>query len=150
MPRIKHELVFELRSRYKLAAYTHTMKFDHRAEGSNKAPGAANRQVRYRFERNAEIAVLVGDYQGVEDPRQKTLEKLKLAQPDCLDVEKRAKDGKPDSRTLGSTANDSAGRAARGKSGKNAGPCGTRSSRPIRCCPTSTSCPRGSIAWCWR
>ena len=46
--------------------------------------------------------MLVGDYTEVEDrSAQKTLEKLKFAQPDCLDIEKRTKEGKPDSRTLG-------------------------------------------------
>lgn len=96
------ELVHELRSKYKLPAYTHTMTFDHRAEGSNKSPGAAHRKVRYRLNEMREIAVLVGDFTDVEDRQaQKTLEKLKFAQPDCLDIQKRAKEGKPDSRTLG-------------------------------------------------
>ena len=114
MPRINGQLVFELRSRYKLAAYTHTMKFDHRAEGSNKCR-AGHRQVRYRLNEMREIAVLVGDYQGVEDRAAKDAREAQAAQPDCLDVEKCAKDGKPDSRTP-APANDSAGRAARGKS----------------------------------
>jgi hypothetical protein len=97
-----HELVYELRSRYKLAAYTHAMHFDHTADEKGK-PNAAARKVRYRLNELNELAVLVGDFPSVDDrTAQKTLEKLKLARPDCLDVEKRAQQGKPDARTLGS------------------------------------------------
>jgi len=96
------ELVHELRSRYKLAAYTHRMHFDHTKDEAGKSGKASPRKVRYRLNEMNEIAVLVGDYPSVDDrAAQKTLEKLKFAQPECLDLEKRAKEGKPDSRTLG-------------------------------------------------
>ena len=108
------ELVYELRSRFKLPAYTHEMHFDHTADKNGKKPSAAARKVRYRLNEMTEIAVLVGDYPSIDDhAAQKTLQKIKLLQPDCLDLEKRAKQGKPDSRTLGATADDSTGRAAR-------------------------------------
>jgi len=93
------ELVHELRSRYKLPAYTHAMRFDHSAD---KASKSTTRRVRYRLNEMREIAVLVGDYSEVDDSSaQKTLDKLKYLQPDCLNLEKRAQEGKPDSRTLG-------------------------------------------------
>ena len=82
------------------------MKFDHgRRPARARANAARARKVRYRLNEVREIAVLVGDFPTVDDhAAQKTLEKLKLAQPDCLDLEKRAKEGKPDSRTLVSSA----------------------------------------------
>ncbi|HEY1603913.1 MAG TPA: hypothetical protein VGG64_30205 [Pirellulales bacterium] len=96
------ELVYELRSRFKLAAYTKEMHFDHTTDKNGKQTGAAARRVRYRLNEMTEIAVLVGDFPSIDDnAAQKTLDKIKLMQPDCLDLEKRAKEGKPDSRTLG-------------------------------------------------
>lgn len=95
------ELVYELRSRYKMAAYTHTMHFDHSVENKKK-PNTHARKVRYQLTEMSEIAVLVGDFPTVDDrAAQKTLDKIKYAQPDCLDIEKRTREGKPDSRTLG-------------------------------------------------
>ncbi|MBI2826747.1 MAG: hypothetical protein HYX69_18905 [Planctomycetia bacterium] len=95
------ELVHELRSRYKLPAYTHAMHFDYRDPGGKDQFGG-QRRVRYRVNELNEIAVLVGDYPSVDEPAaQKTLDKLKYAHPDCLDWEKRAKEGKTDSRSLG-------------------------------------------------
>lgn len=96
------ELTHELRSRYKLPAYTHQVSFDYSkdTDGRNKQLGGA-RRARYRMEHVREIAVLVGDYHAVDDREaQKVLDKLKYAQPDCLDIEQRAKDGKQESRSL--------------------------------------------------
>jgi hypothetical protein len=96
------ELVYELRSRFKLAAYTREMHFDHTADKNGKHASATARKVRYRLNEMTEIAVLVGDFPSIDDHAvQKTLEKIKVLQPDCLDLEKRAKQGKSDSRTLG-------------------------------------------------
>ena len=96
------ELVHEFRSRYKLPAYTHTMRFDFRTDKNGKPTGPTAKKVNYRRNEAKEIAVLVGDYSSVEDrAAQKTLDKLKVAQPSCLDLDKRTEEGKPDSRTLG-------------------------------------------------
>lgn len=83
------ELVYELRKKYNLPAYTYQMHFDfgERVRGRGideygrqrwmKPVHAANRD---------EIAVLVGDFLGAEDPdAQKTLERIKYnVYPDCL------------------------------------------------------------------
>jgi hypothetical protein len=96
------ELVYELRSRYKLAAYTHAMRFDHTDAENGKQKSSA-RKVRYRLNEMNETAVLVGDFASVDDrTAQKTLEKLKVAKPDSLDTDKRVQQGKTDARTLGS------------------------------------------------
>lgn len=91
------ELVHELRSRFKLAAYTHEVDFDY----SNKSAQGRGARMKYRVDQIHEIAVLVGDYSSYDDAvAQKTLRKLKHAQPDCLDLQKRVKEGKKDSRSL--------------------------------------------------
>jgi signal recognition particle subunit SEC65 len=96
------ELTHEIRSRYKLPAYTHQVSFDYSqdtAGGKNQLGGA--RRAHYRMEHIREIAVLVGDYTAVDDREaQKVLEKLKYAQPDCLNVELRAQQGRRESRSL--------------------------------------------------
>ncbi|MDY0168435.1 MAG: hypothetical protein RBS80_17935 [Thermoguttaceae bacterium] len=84
-----HELVLELRRRYKLPAYTHRMHFDLEAaegRGLNRLGGAV--QMRYRRGNTVdEIAVLVGDYPTVDDPEaQRTLKRLKQSTPECLEV----------------------------------------------------------------
>ncbi len=98
-----HELVYEIRKRYKLAAYTHAMHFDHSAgSAGQKSPGVGSKKIRYRVNEMNEIAVLVGDFPLIDDPAaRKVLEKIKYAHPDCLDVEKRLAEGKSDSRSLG-------------------------------------------------
>lgn len=96
------ELVYEIRRRYKLPAYTHAMHFDH-ASGTfgGKGKGGAAKKGRYRLNEMDEIAVLVGDFPEINERAQKVLEKIKYAHPDCLDVEKRLAEGKTDSRSLG-------------------------------------------------
>ena len=96
------ELTYELRSRYKLPAYTHQVSFDYSQDKTGRANQMGGpRRTRYRLEHIREIAVLVGDYHAVDDrDAQKVLEKLKYAQPDCLNVEKRAEQGKHESRSL--------------------------------------------------
>ncbi len=97
------ELVHELRSRYKLPAYTHQMNFDHSKDINRRMDQLAGaRHARYRLEHVHEIAVLVGDFPTVDDREaQKVLEKIKYARPDCMDIEKRAAQGKRESRSLG-------------------------------------------------
>ncbi|MBX7169239.1 MAG: hypothetical protein K1X74_23100 [Pirellulales bacterium] len=95
-----HELVMELRSRYKLPAYTHAMDFDFSKPIVGRALEADGSVAKMHYQRGnkyKEIAVLVGDYSTVDDPQaQKVLQKLKLAQPECLQPQ----DGKPTSRPL--------------------------------------------------
>jgi len=98
------ELVYELRSRYKLPAYTHDMQFDFSQGPYQGASGQSpsDRRYRYRLDKRYEVAVLVGNYPSVDDPEaQRVLKKIKYIQPECMQLEKRIKEGKKDSRTLG-------------------------------------------------
>jgi len=77
------ELVLELRKRYKLAAYMYEKTFDLKSENS-KSP----RRYRYQQgERIREVAVLVGDFPAVDDPRaQEILQKIKCYRPAALEA----------------------------------------------------------------
>jgi hypothetical protein len=93
------ELVYELRKRYKLPAYTHKAQFDlNAAEGRGVDRYGA--PVKMRYSKGSEIkewAVLVGDYPAVDDPdAQRILKTIKVATPQCLEV----KDGKKTNQTL--------------------------------------------------
>ena len=82
-------LVHELRSRYKLEAFTHKMRFDfHDVRGRGVDQFGA--PVKMRCQRGSELqetAVLVGNYPTVDDPEaQRTLQKIKRAQPKCLEA----------------------------------------------------------------
>ncbi|MBN2473074.1 MAG: hypothetical protein JXB62_00600 [Pirellulales bacterium] len=85
------ELVQELRSRYKIPAYMHRMRFDF-DDVQGRGLGQYGGPIRMRYRRGddvEEVAVLVGDYAGVDDPRaQKVLNKLKYSRPRCLQVDK--------------------------------------------------------------
>ncbi len=84
------KLIHELRTQYKLPAYSYQRKFDFtqpvRGKGLN--PYGEAPLMRYQRDLNyVEIAVLVGDYLSVDDPEaQKVLKKLKNAQPKSLTV----------------------------------------------------------------
>ena len=92
-------LVYELRKRYKLPAYVYAKKFDFGdedlARSNQLTPGP-----RRKYASGSgveEIAVMVGDYEHVDDSAaQKTLHDLKYAQPDCL----KPKEGKAPSLSL--------------------------------------------------
>ncbi len=77
-----HELVLELRKRYKLNAYMYrkTFKFD---VGNDSA-----RPVKYQIgDELTEYAVLVGDFTAIDDPEaQETLKKIKYYRPKCLEL----------------------------------------------------------------
>ncbi len=82
------QLVNELRTRYHLPAYLHSQEFDfsESVEGKGINPDRTPKRMRYDkagvFE---EYAVLIGDFQSVDDPDlQKTLKKIKFARPTCL------------------------------------------------------------------
>jgi hypothetical protein len=87
-----HELVLELRRRYKLHAYMHKMRFDFGSDPDGRGLNRFGQRTKWTYRRGAraeEIAVLVGDFPRVDDPKAKqTLTKIKSARPDCLDVEK--------------------------------------------------------------
>lgn len=94
------ELVYELRKRYKLPAYTYEGRFDPgEAQGRgidefgkplkwkyNKYKDAKDRE-RARHPELTEVAVLVGDYQAADDgDAQRTLRKIWYTTPICLEV----------------------------------------------------------------
>lgn len=98
-----HELVLELRKRYKLPAYIYKGHFDlGQAEGRGTDPYGKPRKFKYLKQDKShvevnEVAVLVGDYASVDDSEaQKVLQKIKSAEPPCLDI----KDGKVTHQTL--------------------------------------------------
>lgn len=82
------ELVHELRSRYKLKAYTYqkNFKFSDGSEGRGIDEFGAPLKMRYQGgNERSEIAVLVGDYENAADSdAQRALRKLKYATPDSL------------------------------------------------------------------
>lgn len=87
-----HELVLELRRKYHLEAYTFRRTFDFTkpTEGLGYSRYGGPRRMRYanayRFD---EIAVLVGNFSSIEDPRlEKTLHLIKTIRPDALDPNK--------------------------------------------------------------
>jgi hypothetical protein len=86
------QLALELRKEYNLEAFVHCKSYDFSQPvvglGLNRYGGP--KVMRYanaaKFD---EIAVLVGHYQSVDDPKvEKTLEKIKYAHPECLDISK--------------------------------------------------------------
>ena len=98
------ELVYELRKRYKLPAYTYRARFD-LGEAEGKGVDRYGKPLKWQYNKHAnssraaieEIAVLVGNYQSAEDSgAQSTLQKLKFARPKCLEL----KEGKTTHQTL--------------------------------------------------
>jgi len=74
-------LADELCTRHKLTAYVHDRTFDH-SDGKNPGRGldkyGAPLRTRYQQEQAHEFAVLVGDFQSIDDPAaQRTLERIK-------------------------------------------------------------------------
>ncbi|MBC8352841.1 MAG: hypothetical protein H8E66_12675 [Planctomycetes bacterium] len=89
-----HELVLELRRRFDLPAYVNQKEFDYTdtVEGKtiDRYTGDWARMKYAQASKFEAYAVLVGDFESSKDPRlQKTLDKLKYAHPECLDLEKR-------------------------------------------------------------
>lgn len=94
------QLVFELRKNYKLNAYTHKQFYDYTKrgmEGIGLDKYGKRKSMQYGNEEKVEaVAVLVGDYRGIDDPDgQKNLVMLKQAQPECLKT--------PESKTTGNS-----------------------------------------------
>jgi hypothetical protein len=98
-----HELALELRQRYRMEAYVHHMGFKLDDPNSNAQSVFASphrhvyQQVTespndYKDGEIKETAVMVGNFPAIDDAdAQRTLAKIKAADPDCLDP-KRAKD----------------------------------------------------------
>ncbi len=87
------ELTYELRKRYKLPAYICEAEFKF---GSTQGRGIDQfgepLRMKHRLDNLQEVAVLVGNYSGINDPEaKKTLEKLWQSHPRCLDVKERKK-----------------------------------------------------------
>jgi hypothetical protein len=89
-----HDLVLELRQRFKMEAYTfrRTYDFSKPTEGLGYSRYGGPRRMRYlsnhKFD---EIAVLVGNFSSIEDPQMdKALEAIKYIKPDTLDPNKRS------------------------------------------------------------
>ncbi|MGA2253548.1 MAG: hypothetical protein ABSG53_02710 [Thermoguttaceae bacterium] len=91
-----HDLVLELRKRYRMEAFIHRVNFALDDPNGNVQPLYASTH-RYQYEMvhenpNAyrdgtikEIAVVVGNFAAIDDPdAQKALQKLKSADPECL------------------------------------------------------------------
>ena len=84
-----HQLVLELRKNYKLNAYTHKQAYDYTQRGMTGIgldPEGRPKRMKYENAEKVEaVAVLVGDYRGIDDPDgQKNLTMLKQAQPECF------------------------------------------------------------------
>lgn len=89
-PQEAHALVLELRQKFKLKAYVHKKNYDftkkERGLGVDKYgnPKVMKADKAVSFD---EIAVLVGDFESVEDSKlQDVLEKVKYARPKCLEL----------------------------------------------------------------
>ena len=143
-----HELVLELRERYKLPSYQYKKEFEF---GPPQARGVDRygNPVRMKYQHGAElqeVAVLVGNYHTVDEKEAKeTLEKIKYqVNPKCFSKA----DPNSDSRMLAGLREWYESWTVPGKETKSAGPWAMPSWPPTRCCPTTTSCPKGSTNSC--
>lgn len=88
-----HDLMLELRQRFKLEAYTfrRTYDFSKPTDGLGYSRYGGPRRMRYLTNRKFdEIAVLVGNYPSIDNPElEKALEAIKYAKPESLDSGKR-------------------------------------------------------------
>jgi hypothetical protein len=82
-----HQLVYEFRSKYKLPAYSYEKTFDFSQPVQGRGVDAQGRPLVGKYQASVikEVAVLVGDYDTVDDANaQKVLAKIKTIEPDCL------------------------------------------------------------------
>lgn len=84
-------LVLELRQRFKMKAYVHQQNYDFTQKEPGKGfdrYGAPKVMKPANPSQFVEVAVLVGDFDGPEDPKvESTLESIKTLQPQCLNVQ---------------------------------------------------------------
>ena len=94
------ELVYELRKKYKLPAYTYQKKFDFTKGVEGKGIDKYGAPLAMRYQRKSELletAVLVGNYSSVSDPEaQKVLKRIKVMEPEALKL----KEGESTSQSL--------------------------------------------------
>ena len=144
------ELVQELRSFYKLPAYRYKMEFDHDDAWSGR-PGRRSlmsaAKMKYRTDKSTEIGVLVGDFPTHDDPEiQKVLKRLRFAQPDCMDDQKLASEGRKVAATMAGWRSKIEA-TPNPEESKRRGPMGRPLSPRIRCCRTNIYRPKGWITW---
>jgi len=84
------ELVYELRKRFKLPAYIHRQNYDYTQPVQGLTLNKYGEPARMVYKNSARyegIAVLVGDFESVDDTAlEKTLEQIKHIRPECLDL----------------------------------------------------------------
>jgi len=89
------QLVYELRKKYGLHAYTYEKTFDFSKGMQGRGMDSYGSPQRMKYRRGGEIeeiAVLIGDFESAATPEaQKALKKVKYATPDTLDVNKNKK-----------------------------------------------------------
>jgi hypothetical protein len=81
------KLVDELRQRFRIAAYLHDRNFDFAEGNPGRGLDVYGARPRSRYQREAahEFAVLVGDFQAIDDPEaQQMLDRIKTLQPNSL------------------------------------------------------------------
>jgi hypothetical protein len=87
------ELAMELRQKFNLTAYIHSQEYDFTEPVEGLTLNRYGERQRMKYANASKFrayAVLVGDFASVDDPNvEKTLDKIKHARPDCLDVNKR-------------------------------------------------------------
>jgi hypothetical protein len=85
------ELARELRERFRLQAYLHEMKFNFGDEPPGRGLDRYGAPVRRRYQRGDQVreyAVLVGDFDSIDDPKaQQTLDRIKSLEPNALNVD---------------------------------------------------------------
>lgn len=96
-----HELVMELRTKFRIDAYVFDKVFDFSKGAEGDRPDRFGNPVPKRYQRGGkykEIAVLAGNFASADDPEaQKTLKELKYARIECMELVP----GKKDNRSLG-------------------------------------------------
>lgn len=86
-----HELILELRQKFKLKAYLHQQNYDFTQPVAGLGVdryGAPKKMKHNTFQRNQEFGVLIGNFQSIDDPELvKTLQKIKYLKPTCLNLQ---------------------------------------------------------------
>src|SRR5690606_16398281 len=94
------ELMLEFRTKYNVPAYVHSMTFNYGEERVGRGIdqfGAPSRMRYQKGDRAEEIAVVLGDFPTIDDPRaEDLLERVKTLKPDALSTE----NGRETSQTL--------------------------------------------------
>lgn len=84
-----HDLILELRQKFKLEAYIYRKSFDFSktTDGNGLTKYGGQRRMRYLYNNKfEELAVVVGHFPAIDDPQlEKTLERLKYARPQTFE-----------------------------------------------------------------